>query len=81
MAPLALWLSMKRMDLLLIQVLPERTPVLAATKHPNQALNKPILHRQKPVPVKLLQTQHHLLQILNHLLTSKKKDRLVFFCF
>ena len=45
LAPLALWLSMKRMDLLLIQVLPERTPVLAATKHPNQALNKPILHQ------------------------------------
>ena len=37
MAPLALWLSMKRMDLLLIQALQERIPVLAAAKHRKQA--------------------------------------------
>ena len=72
MAPLALLLSMKRMDLLLIQVPQEQIPVLAAAKHRKQALNKLIHHRQKQVPVKRLQTQHHLLLIPNHLLINKK---------
>ena len=72
MAPLALLLFMKRIDLLLIQALRERIPVLAAAKHPKQALNKLIHHRQKPVRVKLLQTQHLLLRIPNHLLINKK---------
>lgn len=44
-ALLALSLSMKRMDLLLIQVLRERIPVLAVAKHPKQALNKLIHHK------------------------------------
>ena len=80
MAPLALLLSMKRMDLLLIEVPQEQIPVLVAAKHRKQALNKLTRHRQKPVPVKHLQTQHHLLLIPNHLLINKKTIW-SFFCF